>query len=106
MISKETIDEIALFIAEDYQPEQIILFGSYALGNANAESDLDLLIISDKEKDIPRRKRGLSLLYKLRKYHFSKDILIYTKDEVDKWKDVRSAFITGVINDGVVLYGR
>mgnify|MGYP001400436916 FL=1 len=105
MITKETIQEITKLIVEDYQPERIILFGSYAEGNANPDSDLDLLIISDKEKHLPRRKRGLSLLYKLRKYHFSKDILVYSRDEIERWKKVKAAFITDTINKGVVLYG-
>ena len=106
MISQDTINELTKHIIQDYQPERIILFGSYALGNANSDSDLDLLIISDNEKELPRRKRGLALLYKLRKYHFSKDILFYTKDEIDRWKDVNSAFITEAIQEGVVLYGK
>lgn len=106
MISQATINEITKHIIEDYQPEQIILFGSYALGNANSDSDLDLLVVSDKEMDLPRRKRGLALLYKLRKYHFSKDILFYTTAEIDRWKDVKSAFITEAIQEGLVLYGK
>jgi len=105
MVSKETINEIAQIIAADYQPDRIVLFGSYASGTADTDSDLDILVISDKEKDLPRRKRGLSMLYKLRKYHFSKDILIYTKAEIERWKDVKSAFITRALLEGVVLYG-
>ncbi|MCD4817155.1 MAG: nucleotidyltransferase domain-containing protein [Candidatus Cloacimonetes bacterium] len=106
MISKKIIKEIADLIAKDYNPKKIILFGSYAMGNATSESDLDLLIVSDIEKNLPRRKRGLSLLFKLRKYHFSKDILIYTKEEIEKWKNVYSAFITEINKNGVLLYGK
>jgi uncharacterized protein len=106
MILKKVIKEITDIITKDYDPEKIILFGSYATGNATAESDLDLLIISDKEKELPRRRRGLSLLFKLRKYHFSKDLLIYSKEEIEKWKNVDSAFITEINKTGVVLYGK
>jgi predicted nucleotidyltransferase len=106
MISKETVAEITKLIADEYQSEQIILFGSYALGNPTPDRDLDLLVISDKEKELPIRKRGLAILYKLRKYHFSKDILFYTKDEIDRWKDVKSAFITEAVQGGVILYGK
>ena len=90
----------------DYQPERVIIFGSYATGNTDIDSDLDLLVISDREKHLPRRKRGLDLLFKLRKYHFSKDILFYTHQEIDIWKDVVSAFITEAIRKGVTLYGK
>jgi len=34
MVSKETINEIAQIIAADYQPDRIVLFGSYASGNS------------------------------------------------------------------------
>lgn len=106
MISRDTIDDIARQITEEYCPERIILFGSYASGEATSDSDLDLLVISDREKNLPRRKRGLSLLYNLRKHHFSKDILFYTQSEIDRWKNAPAAFITGAIKHGVVLYDR
>ena len=45
MIDKQKIDEIIKKIADNYQPDKIIMFGSYAYGNPNNTSDLDLLII-------------------------------------------------------------
>ena len=106
MISMDTIKQIAKLIAIEYKPQRIILFGSYASGEPDSDSDLDLLVISDREKDVPRRKRGLDVLYKLRKYHFSKDILFYTQSEIDRWKDEKSAFITEAVDEGIVLYGK
>ena len=106
MITNEEIKEIANIIYHDYEPDKIILFGSYAIGNATESSDLDILVISDKEKEKPRWKRGLSLLYKLRKYHFSKDLLFYSKEEIENWKEVDSAFITKITKSGIVLYER
>lgn len=106
MITKETISEITQLIVADYHPDKVILFGSHATGNAQPDSDLDLLIISDREQSLPRRKRGLALLYKLRKYHFSKDLLFYTHAEIEKWKGVPAAFITEALKDGVILYAK
>jgi predicted nucleotidyltransferase len=105
MITDTTIKEIIGLIAEEYGPEKIILFGSYARGTADSDSDLDLLVISDKERHLPRRKRGLTLLYRLRKFHLAKDILIYTQDEVDRWKEVRTAFVSQALREGIVIYG-
>ena len=48
-------------IVREYQPDKIILFGSWARGNADEQSDIDLLVISDREKDLPRYKRGLDV---------------------------------------------
>lgn len=52
MIGKEKISEIVDKIASGYDPDKIILFGSYAAGNPNEHSDLDLFLI--KDNDLPR----------------------------------------------------
>jgi predicted nucleotidyltransferase len=48
MVSEKKIEEIASKIAEGFNPEKIILFGSYALGNPNRNSDLDFLIVKNQ----------------------------------------------------------
>ena len=45
MIEREKIEEIVLKIAQEYDPDKIILFGSYANGIPDEHSDLDLLIM-------------------------------------------------------------
>jgi len=57
MIDSIKINDIVLRIANKFNPEQIILFGSYAKGTQNKGSDIDLLIIQDT--DLPNYKRGL-----------------------------------------------
>jgi len=56
MISETKISELVSKIAENYDPEKIILFGSYASGTANEDSDLDFIIV--KKTDKPKHKRG------------------------------------------------
>ncbi len=53
MITEEQIQAVVRRIVEGYQPDQIILFGSYAYGTPTEHSDLDLLII---KKDAEQRK--------------------------------------------------
>jgi len=55
MIEQEKISEIINKIIFNYSPEKIILFGSYANGNPDEHSDLDLFVI--KDTDIPRPQR-------------------------------------------------
>ena len=43
--SKGQILEIAEKIKREYKPDKIILFGSYAYGNPDKDSDIDFLII-------------------------------------------------------------
>jgi hypothetical protein len=37
-------------IVDKFDPEQVVLFGSYAYGNPSAESDVDLLVVKNVKK--------------------------------------------------------
>ncbi len=104
MVSNQELVEIQNLIIQDYSPNKIILFGSYAKGTATEKSDLDLLIISDIEKKIPRWKRGLSLRVKLSQYKIPRDLLFYSTDEVSHWIGVNNSFIDKVLKEGKILY--
>jgi uncharacterized protein len=98
------INRIVEIIKDNFNPEKIILFGSYAYGIPNENSDIDLLVIV-KTSPQPRYKRA----GEIRKYIFGltdipKDILVYTESEVEEWKNVQQSFITSIFNHGVVMY--
>jgi len=48
------IEKFAAELTREFQPEKVILFGSYATGNAGSESDVDLLVIMPGEVSGPR----------------------------------------------------
>ena len=102
MISQEKIDEIVQKIVEGYQPEKIILFGSYANGTPTEDSDLDLLIVKDVEG--PKYKRSSEVRRLLDGALIPMDILVYTPQELDKWKDLPVAFEYQILKTGRVLY--
>ena len=104
MVSKKTIKKMVDIIVEKYQPEKVILFGSYATGIPNADSDVDILII--KDTDLPRYKRGKYIRKYLTDFRFPKDIIIYTPSEIERWKDCQLAFITSAVNNGEILYDK
>jgi predicted nucleotidyltransferase len=84
--------------------EKIILFGSYAYGQPKEDSDLDLLVVV-KKSNLPRHKRAREIRKQLWGLTDTpKDILVYTEDEINEWKDVEQAFITKVMNKGRILY--
>lgn len=56
-ITRKTIQAIADVIAKQFKPEKIILFGSWAWGKPNAESDIDLMIIKKSKKRRIERER-------------------------------------------------
>jgi uncharacterized protein len=57
MISKENITDIARKIADCFNPEKIILFGSYAWGKPDRDSDLDLFVIMESTEKTDKARR-------------------------------------------------
>lgn len=86
------------------QPQKIILFGSQARGHADHNSDYDLLVIENSSK--PRYLRSLSYRHALKDLGISKDIVVWTPDEIAEWQNVSNAFITTALREGVMLYER
>ena len=76
MIDEQDIQYVAERLGQAAGAEQVILFGSYARGDATEDSDVDLLIIADSP--LPRFKRSRSLYALLRPYPFGLDLLVYT----------------------------
>lgn len=103
MISQAQIDTVVQRIVENVNPEKIILFGSYAEGNPNENSDLDILII--KETDMPRYKRNSEVKKYLRGLKIPIDVVVYSQKEIDEWKNVKTSFVNNVLEKGKVLYG-
>jgi predicted nucleotidyltransferase len=86
------------------EPLAIVLFGSHARGEAHPQSDLDLLVI--EESDLPRHQRATKYRRALVGVHPSKDIVVWTPEEVAKWHTVSNAFITRALAEGKILYER
>ncbi len=103
MITQKQINAVVIQIVEKYQPQKVILFGSYANGAADKDSDVDLLII--KKTGLPRFKRAREIHKLFNPYPFAMDILVYSPEEVKKWQDHKNSFIHKVLEDGKVLYG-
>ena len=107
-ISRALIDRMAERIVETAHPERIILFGSHAEGTAGPDSDVDLLIV-ERESFGPnrsRRKEFARLLAALREFVIGKDLLLYSYEEVERWRHARNHVIARAISRGKVLYER
>ena len=102
-INEELIKEIKNRIVSEVHPEKIVLFGSYAYGTPTKDSDLDLLVIMPSNE--PTHSRVTRLMKLVRDIHIPKDIIVYTPQEVEKWKDASVAFITSIMRTGKVIYG-
>jgi len=105
MDAKEIILRVTEKIKINYNPQEIILFGSYAYGNPDNDSDLDLLII--KETDDKFRQRTLNVRRILSEENglIGLDILVYTPKEIAKRLEVGDSFLSKLLREGIVLYG-
>jgi len=104
MIGPDKISEIVNKIAAGYNPDKIILFGSYASGNPDENSDLDLFVI--KESDLPRPQRTAQVRKMIYGSMVPIDLIVYTPKEIDESKDNRYGFVYEVLNSGRILYER
>lgn len=102
LIPQETIIGVAKAIADNFHPEKIILFGSYASGTPTPESDLDFLVIMDSDQ--PRYKRSIPIRLLFKPVPCAMDILVYTPDEVKKWNGATNHIVTEAFLDGRVVY--
>jgi len=104
MIEKDKISEIVNKIAYGYNPDKIILFGSYASGNQNEDSDLDLFVI--KDSDLPRPQRTVQVRKMLYGSMVPIDLIIYTPKEIEESKGNKQGFVFEVLHTGKTLYER
>lgn len=104
MISKQLKAEIVETITSSVNPLKIYLFGSYAYGNPDAESDLDLAIILPT---VSSRHKESAKLYKLLSgIELPKDIIVSSLEEFDFYKHEAGSVFKTINEKGVVLYGR
>lgn len=104
MFGKNKISEIVNKIAKGYNPDKIILFGSYANGNPNEDSDLDLFVI--KDSDLPRPQRTVQVRKMLYGAKIPIDLIVYTPKEIEESKKNKYSFVFEVLNTGKTIYER
>lgn len=103
-ISAKHIQAVIEQITSTYDPEKIILFGSYAYGKPNAWSDLDLLVIMDAPKG--EVETALAMRKMLPPYPFSIDILVRSAKTIEKRKALGDGFLQEITQQGKVVYER
>ena len=107
-VNDTLIAEMTKIIVDTVNPQQVILFGSYAQGTANPNSDLDLMIVADQAftPAHSRRQEMARLWRSLARFSVPKDILIYSRDEVERWRHAQNHVIAYALREGKLLYER
>ena len=99
---EEKIKLIVDKIVKEYQPEKIILFGSWAWGEPHEYSDLDLFVIKDTTRPSLKRIEDLDRLFSRR--DLPMDFLVYTPEQVKQRLAIDDFFVRDILTNGKVLY--
>jgi len=103
-IPMRTIRALADHIAENFNPEEIILFGSHAYGKPDASSDVDLLVVMETPKG--EVKTIMEISDSLPPLPFRVDIIARSRAVIDKRKNSGDFFLREITKKGKVLYAR
>jgi predicted nucleotidyltransferase len=105
MIQEKIIEQVKKQLVNVYKPLEIYLFGSYAWGHPDEESDLDLLIIVEKlDKD--RYSTLVEGHRALRDVDAAKDLLILSKDEFEQYSEDPRKIYYKIKRLGKKIYAR
>lgn len=91
-------------IVQQFDPLQIILFGSYARGEATADSDIDLLVVFSALKH--KRETTIAIRSILADLPIAKDIVVTTPVEIAEYGDLVGPILRPALREGKVIYER
>ena len=101
MVREAEIQDFVNRVVEEFAPQRVILFGSYAYGKATSDSDVDLLVV------MPTKKRTVQQALEIRQRiscPFALDLLVRTPRDVRERLALGDCFLRTVINEGKTLY--
>lgn len=101
MPTLEQIQSFAQRVGEEFSPQRVILFGSYAYGQPTLDSDVDLLVITPFEGNWVAKAVEIQL--KIRA-PFPLDLLVRTPEKVRERLEMGDGFMREILTKGKVLY--
>ena len=98
------IREMVERIVAGFDPEKIILFGSFARGDAGPDSDVDLLVVKAVEGS--RREERVRIGAALHGMGIAKDVVVATPEDIERRGDLVGTVLRPALREGRVLYDR
>jgi predicted nucleotidyltransferase len=96
------LSEVVERIARQFEPLRIIIFGSWARGQARPDSDLDLLVVLPRVDN--KRQAAIRIGNALSDLPVSKDIVVTTPEEIAARGDVIGQVLRPALREGKVVY--
>ena len=102
--TRAVIQKIVHSLVAGYTPEKIILFGSYAYGQPDADSDIDLLIIKATRERFLERLDTVRRLATGSHPHIPFEPIVLTPEEIKQRLKAGDQFVSEILQKGEVLY--
>ncbi|GAW28002.1 MULTISPECIES: nucleotidyltransferase domain-containing protein [unclassified Carboxydocella] len=104
-MNQDIIQKMVSTIRIKFDPEQIIVFGSWARGETVEDSDIDFLVIMPDE--IPnKRSLQVEIRKSLRGFAVPKDVIVMSKSEISRYKNINGLVYKNALEEGRIYYGR
>lgn len=104
MLDEMLLETVTQRLVAEFQPEQVWLYGSHAWGMPHDDSDVDLLVVVPHSDETPIR-RSQRAHRCLRGLRLPKDVLVETRQEVDRAKGLKTSLENIILSRGRRLYG-
>lgn len=82
---------------------QVILFGSYARGEASPHSDVAFLVVEPEVAN--EAEESVRLHRTLRDLRMPADIIVVSREYADRWCEVRGGLVHAALSEGRILAG-
>jgi predicted nucleotidyltransferase len=100
-VAMSAIRRYAGQIAGRFQPDKIILFGSYAYGSPHEDSDVDLLVIMPARNELDQ---AVKICWELPSPPFAMDLIVRKPNVWQRQLEDGDSFCTEILERGKVLY--
>ena len=101
MTDRTRILEYAQAVAREFQPEKIILFGSYAYGTPSEDSDVDLLVVMPHEGHPAYQAAEIELKVRA---GFPLDLVVRSPERIRERLAGGDGFLREILERGASLY--
>lgn len=102
MIDEKTLHEVVERIVAEAKPSRVILFGSYGRGDADQDSDIDLMVIERRVDN--RGEEMIRLQEAVDNVGVGVDVLVYSEGEVEERRDWCTSPVYWALREGRTLY--
>jgi predicted nucleotidyltransferase len=101
MISEQKINAAAELLISSGSARKVILFGSYARGDATEDSDVDFLVV---ERDVPSKVTEMVRLRRiLRPLRLPFDVMVVSENDLEDWGQLPGTALYWALKEGKVL---